>query len=783
MRLSRQCKEVFSHPGKPLKTHLKEVGELIFNALNSTPFSFPFPKEIYCEVGRLVGYYHDFGKATTFFQKYLNEQNLGKKAKLKAQEETNHSLLSAVATYFAVNEMLKKESLKESNDFFDFLPVASFLAVRRHHTELEPAFEDLRLGDKEVLKRQIEHLHVDSLKFLPYKDKVLNNLHLFPNSWPLGKITLLKWFRKNYGLLPHLIFYLLYSLLLDADKHEVVLGKDFYRKKLPFDLVSSYRKKKRFDNPQDGISSFRNKIYSQVLVQLGDKSLINNHIFSLTAPTGAGKTLIVLDFALKLRRRLIKEKGFLPRIIYALPFLSIIDQNAQVLEDVIRSAGLEPSSDLMIVHHHLSDYSYKTVESEYGPGESEVLIEGWNSEFIITTFVQLFHTLFTNKNRAIRKFNKIAGSIVILDEVQSFPHKYWLLFREAAESIARHLNTYFILVTATQPAIFEHKRELLPRNECYFRLFERYCVKVNTKPQDLNNFSKELLSRLKVDKKSALIVLNTIKAAKCFYNIIKDELRRLGFETYFLSSHIVPKERLRRIKLIRSSLNLKVIVSTQIVEAGVDIDLDLVVRDLAPLDSIIQVAGRANRNLKKPKAEVEVICLKDDNNRHFYSYIYDPFLIYSTREILLHGEEFPESSLLSLTKLYFDKVKRRMSDDESKSILQSLFKLNYTDMSRFHLIEEEGEKVDIFVEIDSEASQVWQNFLEIRNIKNFYERKKIFKGLKANFYQYVISISVKRATKNLPPEVCGMRFISRGQIEEFYDFETGFIDKGKYSIW
>jgi CRISPR-associated endonuclease/helicase Cas3 len=123
-----------------------------------------------------------------------------------------------------------------------------------------------------------------------------------------------------------------------------------------------------------------------------------------------------------------------------------------------------------------------------------------------------------------------------------------------------------------------------------------------------------------------------------------------------------------------------------------------------------------------------------------------------------------------------------MSNDESKNILQAILNLNYEEVGHFCLIEER-DKVDIFVEIDKEASQIWRRFVELQEIEDFHERRRIFNDLKADFYQYVISILSKRAAENLPPEVAGMRFISRSQIEEFYNLETGFIEKGDYSVW
>lgn len=777
---------ILSHPEKCLEVHLKNVGEMIYSNLQCLPLAIPFPKELFCEIGKIIGLYHDFGKATSFFQKYLNEQNPDRKAKLKNQKETNHSLLSAVAAYFATELVLNEYKCDNLDSYFlEFLPIASFLAVRRHHTGLEKACDDLRLENKEVLKKQIKHLQTESLSFLPYLNDVFEKLQQIPTSWPLRKIKLLKLLEKNHTILPHLIFYLLYSLLLDSDKHDAALGMFPKRIQVPSTLIEKYRLSKGFDTPRNDIGRLRNKISAEVLAQLENNELLNKHILSFTAPTGSGKTLVVLDFALRLRSCLKEKMGFTPRIIYALPFLSIIDQNAQVLGDVICNFGLETTTDIMLVHHHLSDYSYKTIENEYNPDEGEILIEGWDSEIIITTFIQLFHTLFSNRNRAIRKFNKIAGSIVILDEIQSFPHKYWLLFKETAEQMAKYFNTYFVMVTATQPAIFDKTTELLPNNKDFFSAFNRYQVKTNTAPQNLTDFSQMILRKLRENKKSTLIVLNTINAAKTLYCEIKNEFQSLGFETYFLSSHVIPKIRLQRIKKImnnREKNKLQLVISTQLVEAGVDIDFDFVVRDLGPFDSVNQVAGRANRNQKSGKAEVEIVCLKDDRDKKFYSYIYDPVMIDITKKIFQGKTEIPESIFLELNRQYFQELKSRMSDDNSKEFLEYLSTLNYEEVGRFQLIDE-YDKVDLFVEINDEASQIWQEFVKLHAIVDIRKRKEMFQSLKGVFYQYVISVSKRKAAENLPPEVSGFRFVSYDQIVEYYDFETGFIEKGGYSSW
>jgi len=141
-------------------------------------------------------------------------------------------------------------------------------------------------------------------------------------------------------------------------------------------------------------------------------------------PTGSGKTLTGLNFALRLRDRLIREKGMEPRVIYCVSFISIIDQNSKVFEDAFRDVtGRRPGADTMLRHHHLADIFYDTKESEndYDTLDSLFLVEGWNSEIVFTTFVQFFHSILTNRNRALRKLHRVANSIVLLDEVQSIP--------------------------------------------------------------------------------------------------------------------------------------------------------------------------------------------------------------------------------------------------------------------------------------------------------------------------------------------------------------------------
>ncbi|MEN3014393.1 MAG: CRISPR-associated helicase Cas3' [Endomicrobiia bacterium] len=772
--------EIFSHPGKPLKEHLKNVAEMSKYIVETTPIFFqenmPIDKNILKEISYIIGFYHDVGKATIFFQEYLKEENIEKKEKLKNKPETKHSLISAIATYLAVEELLNEKKYKF--ELKDFLLVSSFVIVRRHHTDLFSILDDLKFEEIQILKTQTEKFAKDYLSFIPYWDKVCSRINKFIDSWPLSKFKIYKLVSCQEGIL-YILFHFLFSVLIDADKSEAVVGEFIKRGDISINIIDEYKIKRGYNYSSKEIDKYRNEIHKIVISQFNHIDLYREHIFSLTAPTGSGKTLISLDFAIKLRSIVEKNMMYKPRIIYVLPFLSIIDQNAKLINEILKNFyGDSIGTDIFLIHHHLSDYNYKTVNTEYEIDESEVLIDSWASEMIITTFVQFFHTIFSNRNKAIIKFNKFLGSIVILDEIQTFPTKYWLLFERIANQISKYFNTYFILCTATQPAIFDNCRELLNKKEDFFKKFNRTQIYLNIKnPITICDLSDKILNELRSTDKSILVVLNTIKSATDLYKKVAKPLKELGYEVYYLSSYVIPLHRLERIKKIKESKNKKVVISTQLIEAGVDIDLQKVIRDLGPMDSINQVSGRANRNFDSPNiGEVEIVLLKDDiRGRFFYSYIYDPVLIDTTEELLNGKEIIYENEFLNLIDRYYNSLKKRISNDESEEYYKAIKFLDYEKIGEFKLIEEE-KKLDIFIELNDYAKKIWHKFLELNKITNLFDRRKEFRKIRNEFYNFVISPSISSFKKITLIEIInGIGYISNSQLQEFYDSETGLI--------
>jgi len=795
-----------SHPDKLLVNHLRRVGELSRKTVADKSLNID-DADLLKDGAYLIGITHDLGKATDFFQKYIVELDEKKKKSLKAKDTTHHGLLSAFFTYAVMKEYLNQT--ERNGGLAEYLPILSFLAVKRHHGNLQNAMDEIKETDvdkEKILK--IANEQIDSIDkaeineilscLLAEKNITINidvdNVTNYILNDAIKDIrrkekSFVRGLGEKSDLYPYFISQFLYSALLDADKTDAGLGGiNLDRLDLSSMLVDDFRELKGFSSNKDNINSLRNQIYEEAIERINDWNL-NDKIISLNVPTGTGKTLAALSLSLKLRARLENEKKIKPRIIYALPFLSIIDQNYGVFKDVVSPNNVDlKDSRLLLKHHHLADVKYKTEESEFDVDKSLLLLEGWNAEIIVTTFWQLFNTLFSNRNKQLRKFNKLANSIIILDEVQAVPHQYWQLIHDSLKLLCEKFNSYVIFMTATQPLIFDEAKgeikEIAQRKEEYFRGLNRIeLIPRIERALTLDEF-KALLNEdlIQKNEKDFLIVLNTIGSAQMVYKFIQD-LKLENTKEVFLSTNVIPKVRLERINEIRKSKDSqkvrKVIVSTQLIEAGVDIDADIVYRDFAPLDSINQVAGRCNRNSSKDeKGTVSIFILKDDR-KEFYKYIYDPFLISKTLDILkpIKGP-IKESEFLDLNNKYFKAVKRGMGEIDSKESLECIAGLAFKDLSeKFKLIEEDYPKVDVFVEIDDQAKEIWRQYRDLQTEKNNLERTKKYLKMKKDFSEYLISAPDKFA-HSLIVEGSDIGYISNAELPNYYDAETGFKRAG-----
>ncbi|GFR35131.1 CRISPR-associated helicase Cas3' [Thermobrachium celere] len=750
----------YSHPNKLLIDHLKEVYEInkgLFDYAN---------REVY----RVLSLCHDFGKYTTYFQRHLFNG--------ETSELSHHGFISAVFGGYVSLKLLK-----------GVYPLYIYLAILHHHGNLESPSEHLPKNFKEInegdlwvldklniLKKQMEDIKKNKEEI--YKDYEKVGLgQLFMDFLEENVEDILKEIRKIHFKLEreqseihyvNLLYF--YSALISADKlsasNTVVpdeLGVVEYKK-------LDDERQKRIQGKQD-INGIRSSIFKSVIE--GIEKNKEKSIFTITAPTGTGKTYAGFFAALKLRELL----GDRRRIIYSLPFTSIIDQNYDVLEDLFSKFDEynRAKGRYLIKHHSMADVEYIDESRDYSKTQEELLIETWDSGVVVTTFVQLLETLVGNRNRMLKKFVSLKGSILLLDEVQAIDIKYYPLIDFIFNMAVKHLDVKIIMMTATKPAILEGACELLEGCEKYFSLFNRTKLIPRLEGISVGEFIEEFKENIR--DKSYLIVCNTINQSLEIFDGLKD----LDRDVYYLSTNLVPKH--RRDRIIEVSERLKkgdniILVSTQVVEAGVDFDFDVVIRDLAPLDCIIQCAGRCNRNGKKEVGEVYVYKMLDEKGELFSKHVYGNTSVNITKELIENREVIYEKDYYNLINKYFREVVKNKQKDASKGYIESIKRLNFTGedkyaVGKFSLIENNPGYIDVFVEVDDEAVDILNRYFEILSIKNYEKRREEYLKIKNDLNKYFISVPSKMFKRF--EDRYGILVLPKIAIQDNYDMNTGFI--------
>ncbi len=730
-------------PEKPLEEHLLNVAGQCREAVEHMNLNLSLLTQ--SQLGRLaflVGILHDFGKGTTYFQEYIRTPGA------TGNQLTRHGLLSACVGYWAVEREFPASPW----------PYVVFQVIRRHHGNLEDfdmsgrggLARDIKLVRKQ-LQNGLEHFyqplveiyspHIDGFQELSRFDpmdlaEIMTDSDLWVKDWT-GEES------GDDGIEKFFIVNLLFSLLVDFDKRDAArLEHEYYADNLeePVPDVFRYIEHLRAEDPEKfdpnrPINGLRDRFLREID---GNKGIGPDHPFyTLTAPTGIGKTFGGLVFARRLWERGGKRGR---RIIYCLPYTSIIDQNYEIFREVNRfcrgDAFERRPGRYLLKHHHLAAKRVpKRIEAEeyrYKDYLDDVLaVESWQAAMVVTTFVQFFHTVIGYRNRLLKKFHHIVGSIVILDEVQAVDPRYYPLLRRVLDVLGRRFGVSFLLATATQPYILgtgAHAPRPVVEAGAYMTdpLFDRVRLTVDTECRTLEQFQEEFCRDF--SGPNALLVMNTKAAATGLFRFIRERLTR--YRLICLTTRLTPYHRRGRIREAREALAAGepvIVVCTQLIEAGVDISFKYVYRDTGPMDSIIQVAGRCNRGgeygFQGGRMRLLRLTRSTPGAKPFTSGVYQK-VVMQWVEQCLRDRQYTSARFPGLAADYFSRIDFR---GESEALLQAVRMLNYdcpgrdiVPIKEFKLIPESDTR-ELYVLVTAEAQKDMERLRRCLGILNLEE--------------------------------------------------------------
>lgn len=571
------------------------------------------------EIGKILGLLHDVGKASDEFQNYIRSgtglisENSPDWVDVKAKKgKVDHSTAGAQIIY---------QKLSERGDKATATALAMALCIASHHSglidSLKPDGENnfqRRIGKPEEsahaneawsnltkIANKLEELLSDDIG-IRFAEK-LNSLKAQPESHDTLNF--------KCGLL---VRYLL-SCLIDADRLDTA---DFefpsneyirnYGNYTPWETLIERldRKIREFENKPDRneVDKLRSQV-SQTCLEFAAK---RKGVYQLTVPTGGGKTLSSLRFALNHAKQ-----HKLDRIFYIIPYTSIIDQNADEVRKILEEKDKKGHylNKIVLEHHSNIILDDKDEEKNWiAAKRRNLLSDNWDAPIVFTTQVQFLEALFGSGTKSVRRMHQLANSVIIFDEVQTIPVRTVQMFNAALEFLVHGCGSSVVLCTATQPLLdkiepLQHALnidgKMMPDEKELFDKLKR--VEIFDK-RKIGGWTDEKVAELAQQeleaKGSVLTVVNTKNSAASLYQTLADN--NPAEVVYHLSTKMCPAHRLEKLDEIRTKLDNKepvICISTQLIEAGVDIDFGSVIRYLAGLDSITQAAGRCNRSGKQ----------------------------------------------------------------------------------------------------------------------------------------------------------------------------------------
>jgi CRISPR-associated endonuclease/helicase Cas3 len=522
------------------------------------------------DLTRIAGLTHDLGKYSREFQERLaGKRNRVDHATAGAQE--------LMARYHGSTQA----------------PLATLLAycISGHHSGLLDYGDPSDLSGDGTLQARLKTPVCD---YSAYKDELDFSALQWPQQLPIHPL------KGQVGFSIAFLTRMVYSALVDADFQDTeayMLGK---QPRGGHEAIPGLRDQfndhlRRFGNPRTEIDRQRTETLRACL----DKAAAMPGFFTLTVPTGGGKTLASMAFALNHA-----AAHGLRRIIYVIPYTSIIEQNGAVFKGIVGETNV-------LEHHSNFDWDQQKSRSDEHPDDLtnsayaklKLAAENWDVPIVVTTNVQFFESLFANKSSRCRKLHNIARSVIVFDEAQMLPRGYMLPAMSAVWELVTNYGASAVICTATQPDLGRFLpegtplTELAPDPQALFEFYKRVEVKNLEALTD-----EDLLRRLNAHEQVVCIV-NTRRHASGLFEGLQDE------GNFHLSTLMCPAHRKGKLAEIRRRLDAGLpcrVVATSVMEAGIDVDFPVGYRALAGLDSINQAAGRVNRNMRRGMAELFV---------------------------------------------------------------------------------------------------------------------------------------------------------------------------------
>jgi CRISPR-associated endonuclease/helicase Cas3 len=748
-----------SHSGKYLQDHLDGVTQKVkYRTAN-------LPTTLNLKLAEVAALFHDVGKINPHFQeKLLTGKSAG---------YSSHAYLSAYAfwCFFQANQEKVLGWMSSSEQCFSLLAM-----IARHHGNL-PDFENGILSQRET-KRLAEFL--DLTPKLPVSEflqtfacyKTFAEFIGIHNGFDLDvslhfqdqlfKARVIEKFNAkplDFFLATQFAF----ACLLDADKRDAADNTDYKCEKLRhsyFEINFAPRVELKFQEyakkkDKTSLDVLRTAMRDEAITNLRVKLSGDSRIFTLAAPTGAGKTMMLLALA----KEILLKNPYLS-VIYALPFLSITEQVEEVCrkifdDNVLRIDSRSESREIQELQEILDDE--QTDENVKKLIQESFVEATFDHPFIITTFQQVFEALLSNRNATLLRLPNFSKTIFLIDEIQALPYRLYSFFIALLKDFCCQFDSYAIISTATMPHFDFPSHETEGR-----KLFANY-----RKPEDLldapNFFSEKVFNRYSVTQikqekfqiedlanliverdKSCLVILNTIDDTKELYNLLSEEYRQE--ECLLLNTHFTLKDRRTKIWLCKRRLKSKkkiILISTQLVEAGVDIDFPVVFRDFCPLPNLIQSAGRCNRNGERTSGEVFFFALQKEDGRYCSELIYrneaKDFLNFCQKEL---PRTFNEAELFEIQQRFFqteigEKLKfgihlqSNCNDGDRQGVLNLVKCINkaaFETLGRFRLIDERAFGFEFRYYIphgfDDREFETLQDLVGTKHSRNFEEAKE-----------------------------------------------------------